>query len=288
MNSKIIKSGDSTFVLETVKPIEWGLSGTITLDVVGLDGTLLIEDNVVSTYAGDTVSELASAGEFTIELTNANVLASGDKIAIGSDAIGHQYRVVKSFDAENSEIKLEECLKEDVTAGSDVIGLAMSSTVDISATAFDDVKEVTVKWKTDQHGLSMTETWRILSSYNQYDGLAFDFTEAYPSLVDSVNDVQALHDRAYQWMKTQFYPRDFQKIVDNQLTKETTMLKMAQLVGVAGDMSEELYNRIKLELEESLVTLNNLPIWSDTNDDDIKDDDEVGSADMFTTISRGI
>ncbi len=289
MNTKIIKLGDSTFVLETLKPVEWSLDGTVTLDVIGLDGTILTADNAVSTYAGDTVSVAAVAGEYTIELNSNNPLDAGDKIAIGSDAVGYQYLIVESYDSDNSSITLENCIDEDVPVGAEVIGLQMSSTVDVSTSEYTDIREVHIKWKSD-NDLSMSELWRILNSYNQADGLVFDFQNAYPTLIDSVSDVEALYIRANQWMIEYFDTknRDFVKIVDNQLTKEAVMLKMALMVGRSGDISEESYVRLKDEFDDSLKMLDNLKIWIDTNDDDIKTEDETTKASANITISRGM
>jgi hypothetical protein len=292
MTTKTIKRGQAGFTIETQRSDDWTYDGTVAVDVLNLTegaATPIIEDGAVTVYGGDTLAQDADAGSFEIVLTTGTALEAGDSIAIGTDAAGYEQRIVKSYTAATKTVVLTTCLDRDRVAGLEVLGLDMSAVIDASLEGFDNLQEVSVRWKQDGDGLTMTEMWRVLSVENQPAGLEAAFKAAYPACADAVDDIGKLSDRAEQWLIMYFETRgrDYKLVVDNELTKEALMAKMALMVGVGNDLGEIQYARIESYLEEMLSLLDGLPVWIDDDEDGIQDEDETQKAQDFG-LSRGL
>ena len=292
MTTKDIKSGDTSFILKSVKPFGWTHGTTITCDLIALDGTVLESDNAVSVYAGGVLGSGAVGGEDELVLAVDNSVDAGTRVVIGSALNGFQERTVDSYTASTKTITLTTCLDEAVTVLDSVYGLDLESTVDFSQSQFDDLKKITVKWKNDSDDLDMVEEWRILTKSNQPAGLAISFKNAYPTIANTVVDetMQGLIDRAEQWLINYCSTknRDYKLVQDNEITKELMINQMALMQGTTADISEQYYLRIEKQFSDNLSMFDNLPIWIDANEDDIKTEDEAQKANATMTISRSL
>jgi len=292
MTTKEIKSGDTSFVLKSVKPFGWNHGATITVDLIALDGTVLESNNAVTVYSGGVLGSGADAGEYDVILAVDNAITAGSRVAIGSSASGYQDLVVDNYDSSTKTITFTQCLDEPVSTSDSVYGLDLSSTVDFSDSKYDGLKKITVKWKSDSDDLPMSEEWRILTKSNQPSGLVIDFQRAYPSIASTVPDeaINTLIDRAEQWLINYCNTknRDYKLVQDNEITKELMLNKMALMQGTTADISEQYYERIQKQFDDNMIMFDSLPIWIDTNEDDIKTEDETQTADASAPISRGL
>jgi len=289
MTTKVIKRGKVDFVLESERPVKWTHDSTVTVDVIDLQGSVIVDGGTVDVYTGDTLAVAAVAGDFEVVLSAGNAINAGERIALGSDLKGYQIRTVESYDTATKTITLENCLDENLDVGNTVSGEQLSYTLDASDSAFDSIKEVSVRWISDGDGLTMTEMWDVSSVENQPAGLVADFTLAYPACNVPSDQVERLADRAEQWMISYFEVRlrDYKRIVDNEVAKETLMAKMAMMVAVGGDLQEEQYVRIVKTFDDGMSLLDGLPIWIDDNENAIEDEGETEKA-VSISISRGL
>jgi hypothetical protein len=292
MTNKIIKQGQSNFTLSTTKPIAWSNSATITCDVIGLNGTVLTADNAVTVYAGGVTASDADAGEYDVVLSVDNAVLAGARVAIGTTATGFQERVVDGYVSATKTITLTTCLDEDVATGASVIGLDMSTVIDASADAYANIKKVSVRWKPDGDDITMTEIWRVLSVASQPSGLEYAFKSAYPTIANTIEDedFEQSANRAEQWLVNycDTRGRDYKLVVNNDLTKELVINKMALMIGTAADISTEMYERISKQFEDNLTMFDSLPVWVDKDEDGAIDEGETESVEGSRSVSRGL
>lgn len=292
MTTKTIKRGKAGFTIEAQRPDKWSHDSSVTVSVVDSStGDDIITDQPVTVYAGDTLAQAEPAGSYELVLATGNEVNGGDVLRVGSDQQGYQTVKVKYYLAASNTIELVSSLYEPLIAGSTVAGQSMSAVIDASDSAFDDVSEVQVDWESDGDGLTMSQTWRVLSFENQPDGLSASFQAAYPVAYDAVggDGIAELSRRAEQVIINHFNAglRDYDKVRDNELTKEALMAKMALLSGTGADMGDRQWERIEALYKECVETLDNLPIWTDDDEDGIKDNDEVRKA-VVKSWRRGL
>lgn len=291
MTTKAIKRGKSGFVMTTVRPDNWANGGVVTCDVLSkVDGieTPIIEDAAVEVYTGDTLAEDVLAGSYRFTLVYGEALEDGQQIRVGSAEQGYQTVVVDDYYAPTKSVSVRESLDEDLRAGSTVSGCELTTTIDASLEAFDNLQEVSVRWKSDGDDVTMSELWRVLSVANQPTGLSNSFRLAYPACYDAVTEegVPELADRAEQYVTSYFTlkQRDYKLIVDNESTKELIMLQMALLSGEGGDLSDQQYIRLTKRYEDLLSIIDGLPLWIDDNEDGVEDDSETQTAQNFRVM----
>ena len=126
MTTKTIKYGDSSFTITSQYPSTWNPADTVTVSMYNTAGTAIFEDEDAVVYAGDTLASAAEAGDDEITLVTGTALEAGDRIAIGSDALGWQKRTVDSYTASTKVVVLNDLLDEDVAAGASVKGLDLA------------------------------------------------------------------------------------------------------------------------------------------------------------------
>jgi hypothetical protein len=289
MTTKNIVKGDSSFLMKTVMPDDWDPSDTVTVSIYDVtDGTAIVDTQAVTRYTADTLSTAVIAGSFSAVLTTGNALEDSQKVAIGGSAQGWQRLTVDRYTASSKTVEFTRSTQEDLDSGSNVLGLDLNYTVDASVTAFDDLRRVKVVWSPSGDGTPLMELWEIVSERSTVQGLESRFRTAYTDLYDTIQpeEFPEYEQRARQSLKLYFEGRlrNFDKIVDSDLIIEPMLTEIALLMGMK--LSEEEYNRLLAKRDRDLTALNQLSIWTDTNEDNKESESESQPAQAFI-LQRG-
>ena len=279
MTTKVIKKSDDSYVMETVMPDSWSPASTVTVSIYDpTSGTAIVDGAATTARLSDTITSEVAAGNFSFVLSSgATEPKDGDELAIGSDAQGWQRVLVSKYTASSNTVDLVRSTHEDLSSGSSVKGLNLKYTVDASVGGFENLNRVKVVWSPDGDELPFTEIWEIYTEQSQVQGLESEFKTAHKEIYDLIQseEFSKFEDRARQSLKLYFESRlrNFDKIVDSTLIREPMLTEIALLAGVS-KMSEEEYTRLRAKRDEDLAQLNNLRIWTDTDEDNIRDEGE--------------
>lgn len=291
MTTKIIKKDDSSYIMETVMPDSWAPDSTITVSIYDpTSGTAIVDGAAIDSRLSNTLDLSADAGEFEVFLADdTTVFKDGDRVALGSTTQGWQRFIVNNYNTATEGLGVVRSIGEDLVAGSQVEQLNIKYTVDASVEGFDQLNRVKVVWSPGGDEMPLTELWEIYSELSNVQGLESEFRVAYSEYYKLISseEFESYEDRARQSLKLYFESRlrNFDKIVDSDLIREPMLTEIALMLGIS-KMSEEEYLRLRSKRDEDLAQLNNLSIWTDTDQDNIRDDSEDQPAQDFL-LKRG-
>lgn len=294
-HDKVIKHGDSSFVVRTQMPTTWEGNPTgVTISLYDTAGTTLVDAEDVTLYEGDVSSAIAQGGTDSIALTISSGYTpkQGDAVRIGSAAVGYINCTVLSYAVATTTITIDQFLKWDMPAGIEINWRDMSYTIDASVDAWDNVSRVEIVWAPDTDDSDYPELWDVLK--RQSAGAALEqsfstfFTRYYENIEQStfIEYEKRARDRLHNLFESR--QRDMNKIVDSSLLDDLVMTEIAILVCLAGgnDYDDEL-KKLQMDKSEQLAVIDGLRVWVDEDEDTIIDPGEEEPA-VNTFIMRGI
>jgi hypothetical protein len=295
MMNKIIKKGDSSFVMETEFADRWQSDATVTVNITDKKNTTkLVTSGATTIYTADTVSGTANKGARSFALATGNALTQGQKIKVGTDANGFHTYEVDGYASGTKMVTITRGLKEALVGSEAVRGLNISYTLDASGASWTGVKSVWVQWVPSGDDMPFTEDWRVLSSRSDIAGLEALFQDSYEQEYNHVKDDDRylkVEGRAREIIELIFSAdnRDLDKLVDGTEITELLMVEMALLIGTEYDMSETKYNRLKSRKTDLVTYLRSEHLWIDDNQDGIETDSETqpASSVIFTHRKLG-
>lgn len=301
MTTKQILRDSATFTIQTVAPDTANISAGVDVTITDTAGTVLVNAAAATVATSATTSTAATAGRRTIALTDAVGLhapAAGEHFRLGSSSQGWQYLTVVSYASSTRTITTDDFIERAFASGSAVQWRDVSYELDTTAAAWDDLDEVTIEfipqiavvdgesttYEPDPDQIPWTELWNVVKRASAVGALEAEFRAAYPAYHEAVpsGSFNALATRAQHRLRNYFQARgrDFARIIDSEALKEPWLTQMAVLIAMSG--SERFADELKIlqtDLNAQLAQLDSLSIWTDFDQDKIKDDDEAAPAD---------
>ena len=277
MTTKYITYGETAMTIATRIPTGSPTDGTWTVSVVDPDaGTVLVENESVTKYGGDTLAAAAKAGAKDIVLTTGTALKDGDLIAVGSGAEGWQVKEVARYIASTKTATLRTRLDEAVSSGVAVRGLDLSATID--ASDWDDsVTRVAVYWEVDGQP-DLQELYEVRYKRSALAGLEDEFRTAFQPLYSEIDpaDFKQFESRARQRIKQEMSTKDrnFDLLVDSEAGRELWLTEIALLIGRSTGMDDTMWDRLEKDRQYQMAIIDNLPLWFDDNEDEVADETE--------------
>ena len=266
-------------------PGEWDprLVTAVTLTVTGLDGTVLKSATTATRYVNTDLDADVSAYLDEITLAAASgALSPGDVIYIDGTA-GHERHKVRGYNATSKIATLEETLeydhvKDDIVYPCWVTSAAVDTTTVAIWTAG---LPVVLTWTPTGSGQAFVERAEVSKFSTAVEGLGIRFQAIYRRAWDdltSLGTFSIIREEAERQLRVELESNglDYNRIIDNDIIAPVVMARMAWLWCLNGDESKkDERETIGAEYNALLAQLLKNPIWIDSDQDNIQDEDEV-------------
>ena len=218
------------------------------------------------------------AASITLGGTVTNAPTAGDLIQIRANSSGPAESV--RVDAYNSSTKvatLRDYLQHDHASGATVYGRGLSTTIDVSGTAFTRGLELYAEWSGfDTDDLPFRTTLQIMGTASTMGDLEGKFSTLYPHYYAVVeSNFDAYKDQAYSELRIKMsgLGRELDTLVDSQNIEPLLLVSIAYTVAWSqGDEWETERTYIKARRDELFDQFVKLLNWFDENQDGIQDE----------------
>lgn len=288
MSKRQVPYNNSAATLRLEYPPNWDAQ-TITginIQITDREGTDLLAATAATLWTATTTAAAAAVGDQTITLTSAT-LVPGDVLEIAASADGPQERVtVYNYNSSTKVATLARSLTKAHTSGTAVKGAFATYDLDTSTTAtWTKAKQLLIKWipagsdDFEVHELGEVSTSRLLIPDFEQRFRALYAREARTvSQRKSEAPFADLHSEAIEYLSVSLLSRGLlvERIQDVALAAPTVLTYARYLVNLDGG------DRYAAEITTSLSEHNrqfellcNLPIWTDDDQDEIRDEAEI-------------
>lgn len=256
----------------------------VTLQIKDVDGVELQVAAAAALYTATSIDGDASrfAYSFTLD-AGAGALVPGDIIRIVG-VNGQEDHIVKGWDDTNKVVDLETYINRDFEDGAAVYRLSAVATVDFSnATTYPAGTQLVLVWTPTGSGSSFTERAEIETRL-QVDVAAFtaDFRALYPRAYDALSvpadRLDTIIRLALDELRLILLSRglDMARVVDQRLISPPLMALVARYWTINGDENlEDERKVIDAAYSAAVEQLCTLPIWEDSDGDEILDEGEI-------------
>ncbi len=264
---------DSSAVLKYQFPADWDTVTSVTVSVIDQDGNYLDTDQATTILATTTLSAAVEKMDDTAVFTDDVRYSAGDPLRIGSAGLGYEYFTVEDYTASTKTLTTDPWFEKDYPATSATVQPRyVTYAVDASAWA-TTIKEFTVEWTPNTDDAPAQETWVVLSRKKQSGGMQALFAASYPSVMNEIehDDFPMIKDRARKILRTDWETKglDLDRLVDRDNEYEELLLRgIAHVISPENETYDNQYNDYLNEVDKLLK-------WIDTDEDLIKEDDEV-------------
>jgi len=275
----------ATNALRLELPAEWDaklLSG-LTVGAKDNDGNVLLAPAAATLYTATTLDGAVSRYADDIVLdSGADALNIGDSIVLSGPS-GEEVRRVQSYVAATFTAKLESAVDHEYDDEDDVYGRFATYTLDTTTIAtWTLALPFVLTWTPTGTGMPITQTARISKSALNLAGLysrfKSKFPRAYKAFTIPVDKFEAMRDEAQTEVAAEalYDNLDIERIVDQDVIISTIMAKMAWFWCLQSDDDMETERQtLANEYEKKYSVMMKSAIWSDDNQDEKKDEDEV-------------
>jgi len=290
MSTKKILLDDASFTISTVLPSEVGNATSCKVSIYNTSGTAIVTSATATMATADTTAAECTAGGTSIVLTTGPAVV-GQVFKIGSAGTGYQTLTVRHYVTATKTITTEEFIDYSYPSGVSILWRGVSYAADTTATAWDDLDEVTVIWEPQGvDAIPWTETWTVVKRSSNVGALEVEFQNRFPRYAENIRIGQFEYFRSAAWQisKNYFGTRigDIDKLIDSELLKEQTLLQIAVLIALASsDAYTNEYPNLKAALDEERKNIERP--WIDSDQDLTKEDEETQTAVSFKIV-RGL
>ena len=180
-------------------------------------------------------------------------------------------------------IEIETIVDNPYDAGDSVYLLECTYTLDTTDTdSYQKTGEYKVSWSPVGTGIDSSDIYQILAESLQIDGFELSFKSIYPRAYDAlfqpVNRLKEVLSAAEERLYGDLIcdNLDMYSVKDKRVMKPVLMACVAYLWCLNGDDTlEDERKELKVDYSSRLASLKKMPIWIDSNADDIKDETEV-------------
>jgi hypothetical protein len=288
MSKRQIPYNNSAATLRFEYPPNWDAQ-TITgvnIQITDESGTDLQAAAATTLWTATTLAAAASVGDRTITLTAAT-LSPGDVLEIAASATGAQERVtVDYYNSSTKVATLQRSQTKGHASGTAVKGAFVTYDLDTSTVAtWPKTKQVIIKWipaGSDDH--EVHELGEVSASRFHIPDFEQRFRALYAREARTVSQRKSeapfadLHFEAMEYLSVSLMSRGMlmERIQDIAKAAPTVLTYARYLVNLDGG------DRYTAEIATSLAEHNrqfellcNLPIWTDDDQDGVKDDAEI-------------
>ncbi len=277
-----IPYGDAAFVLRRNFPDRWDVVTACKCSVYNQAGTALQAAASTTIYTATTLAAAASRGENTITVdAGAGNLAQGDLIRLTNPK---EIREVLSYNASTKVATVTERLDNDHANGSAVTPRWMTYELDASGSSYTSGLDLSIIWDTlDTDDLPVTDEAEILKRTTRAGGLEEHFRVRYPHYYEVLpsNTWDTYEDDSWNELRLIFLSRDrdIDKMISGANINELHMVQIAYMIAMAQDGGWEaeiqMMDLLRTDLLDRFAAAQ---IWTDTDQDLVKEDSEVQSA----------
>jgi hypothetical protein len=290
-------------VLRREMPSECGEVRYATIAATGTDGSALKAATectiwgVASKIAVVTLASAVDAGDYECTLslgTETTSLYPGDVLRIGGGTGEVDTLRARSYDATTYTVTFDDYFKADHAAGAYVVGRWVSHTYDTTTVAtYTNLRTMTIEWAFSLVAgspLAATRTWsytdeaEIEKRTSASGDMEGRFRARYRRYYDTIgpDDWARYEADALQEVRDLFEARGkgVDKLIDSDRLDELHMAQIALAVAYAGGEAWEA-DRIAITTRRNEVfeRLASLPLWTDDDQDLIKEDSETQAVD---------
>jgi hypothetical protein len=280
-----IRYNHATNVLRMEFPPEWDgkLISGVTVGIKDREATELLAAQSVTLYTATTVDGDVDRYANTIVLdSGAGSLSIGDPLLL-CGAAGDEVVRVKDYDSTTYTVTLETILQNEYADNSPVYGLFGSYTLDVTDTdTYTTGLVLVLTWTPTGDGSPTTELAQIAVSELELVGIELAFNriyqrayDAFKRPVDIFDDMveEATRQVRYELLASQL---DIHRVKDQGVITPLVMAKMAYLWSLNAD-EDKTDERVVInaEYDRQLGIVKALPLWVDTDQDEVEEEDEV-------------
>ena len=297
-----IQYNNSAFGLRLEWPSDWD-AGSITDVTVGVkdtNGTELLAATSMTLWSSVVVqldgAVTALSNTLTLEPNNpvesVPALTAGDRLLILHSAAGPPEEVVvNAYNSADDSVILERDLRFGHSDHAVVVGLF--STYDLDTSDTDDFslnKQLVFTWTPDTDDLPFKERGEIVISELGVPEFNERFAHLYPREYDAVMHPEPRlatfinEARLHLGIELSSRGLDINRVVDQELIIPSLMAKTRWLILLDGDDGYDTEREVALgEYQRVFELLCINPIWSDTNQDEVKSEEEYMSHEWYPT-----
>lgn len=263
-------------------PPSWDVSQVdgVTVQVADKAGTEVIATDDCTLYAGSTLAIDVFQFDETITLdASAESPLPGEMLTIvGGNAI--ESVIVKAYDSTTKIVTLESFLQNDFDAGAAIYGNTVEYTADVSdTTVFTAGKTFVATWTPSGSGTPIKTFLQITKFEADTSNLEVRFSALYPRAYEAfkrpVDKFQRMVTEAQSRIEVEMLSAqmDYNRIVGEPVLPQLLMAKMAMMWVLNADEDlEDERKVINTDYANLFAVLKSLPIWTDTNQDGIKNE----------------
>ena len=282
-----LRYNDATNVVRKELPSELELDASTAIYITIYDdaGNTLLAREAATLYADTTLNGAITAGDSSFVLAaESATLEPGDRIRIlDSDDGPPEDIVVDYYDSANLTVHAVDSLYCSHTTAAVVVGMFATATIDTTDTDdFPKNGEVIFAWEhaadefskfkfdTDLYKIS----WIGFGTDDAIDRYQIRFADIYDTVRDRIVGIkeEALREIKFEMLCVGM---DIDRIIDQEMVMIPLVLKMGLLSLGYSDTTATEREMLATDYGKAIDKLQSLKIWTDDDQDLVKEDDEV-------------
>ena len=284
---KQLRYDDATNVVRKELPAELALdaSTAIYLTIYDDAGNTLLAREAATLHADTTLDGAVTAGDSSFVLAaESATLEPGDRIRIlDSDDGQPEDIVVEYYDAGNLTVHAVDSFYHSHSTAAVVVGMFATATIDTSTTTdFPKGSEVVFAW---EHAADESSEFKFDTDFYKISWIGFGsddvinrFQIRFADIYDTVRDrVVGIKEESLREIKFEMMcvDMDIDRIIDQEMVMIPLVLKMGLLSLGYSDTTATERELLTTDYGKAIDKLQNLKLWTDNDQDLIKEDDEV-------------
>ena len=294
---KQVRYNYASNVLRLEYPPEWeaeSITG-VTITIKDDNGSTILTATAATVLASVALdgSTAISSGDNTVTLSaDTNTYVAGDIIRIHGDG-PKEDREVTHYDSNNVIVTVAEVFDYDHAVTSKAYGMFATYTLDTTTTSdYTSGRQLVVYWQPDIDVAPLSQLYEVAKA-NEFSASDFEqmFSALYPDEYEVVRDRLL---KTKEIAETQLSYRLKSRGMLMERVKDQEVLAMSLLTLTRYLLIRGFGEAYQYETAQALSAYNmefdllcSLPIWSDDNQDDVKDDEEVNTHDPWL-LDRGM
>lgn len=282
---KQIPYDNSSVPLKIACPAEWAIEDLtgVTIKATDDNAVELLADTAATLYTATTIDGAISQYDETFVLAaGSDSPAVGDTMKLVGPA-SVEYITVKGYEASTLTVTCDDIIDNDYDDGDDVYGLDISYSFDTSVVAtFTAGLVFTITWTPAGTGIPIKDLYQIGKFATDVEGIRKRFSRLYPRAYNAFKEpVERLADMVREAeimvsLELEAGKMDYNRIIKHDMLAQLLMAKMAYLwtMGADEDLLDERES-LSAAYSGMFGLVSTLPLWSDTDQDEKVDDDEV-------------
>jgi len=284
---KQIPYGTASFEIGFIAPMDWDVSllSAVNVSIKDFDGTVVLASTASTLWTATTTDGAILQFDKSLKLTSGATAPSvGDVLTISGSSSSEDV-IVEAYDATTLTVTTESLIQHAYEDDADVYNNKISYSIDCSDTdTFTAGKILVATWTPVGTGTPFKVELQITKFIADTSDLKKLFGYLHPRAHDAfLNPLDRFDDMvSLAQTRVEFEMRceqmDYHRIIGEPIVKDLLMSKMAclWLLDADEDLQDER-EEVKADYASLFAMTKQLPIWTDTNQDDVKETLETSS-----------